>query len=89
MRILQTIKYFEPSKGGMESVAKNLVVGVKNIRPSYEITIMCNNHEESKKNIIEKLLGLTVVRYKSFFYKSQPISLLFKGLKKYISDSGN
>ncbi len=87
MKILQTIKYFEPSKGGMESVAKNLVVGIKNICPNDEITVLCNNHEESKKNVIEKLLGLTIVRYKSFFYKSQPISLLFKGLKEYISDS--
>lgn len=87
MKILQTIKYFEPSKGGMESVAKNLVVGIKKTKPNDEITVVCNNHERSKKNIVEKILDLTVVRYKSFFYKSQPISLLFGGLNKRIKDS--
>lgn len=87
MKILQTIKYFEPSKGGMESVAKNLVLGVKIISPKNKITVLCNNHKDSKNNVIEKLLDLTIVRYKSFFYKSQPISFLFKGLKKYILGS--
>lgn len=87
MKILQTIKYFEPSKGGMESVVKNLVVGIKRNKYDSDITVICNNHEKSSKTIKEKLLNVNVVRYKSFFYKSQPISLLFKGLNKHLRDS--
>lgn len=87
MKILQTIKYFEPSKGGMESVAKNLVVGIKKMKPTDEIIVVCNNHEKSNKNIINHIFNIAVVRYKSFFLKSQPISLLFKGLKKYIQEA--
>lgn len=87
MKILQTIKYFEPSKGGMESVAKNLVFGIKKKNPNDVITVACNNHEKNDKTIIENLLGVTILRFKTYFYKSQPISLLFKGLGKEIRNS--
>lgn len=87
MKIVQTIKYFEPSKGGMESVVKNLVVGIKNIDPNSYITVICNDHEKNNKTTKEKVLDVSVVRYKSFFYKSQPISLSFRGLKKILKES--
>ena len=87
MKIVQTIKYFEPSKGGMESVAKNLVVGIKKIKPEIDITVVCNNHERSSSTVTEHLLDVTVIRYRSFFYKSQPISLLFKGLKRQLKEA--
>lgn len=87
MKILQTIKYFEPSKGGMESVAKNLVMGIKKSNPHDQIVVVCNNHEKSNQNIIDHIIDVTVVRYKSFFFKSQPLSLLFGGLKRYIQNT--
>lgn len=87
MKIVQTIKYFEPSKGGMESVAKNLVVGIKKNNPSFDITVVCNNHEKNDKTIVENIFSINVVRVKSFFYKSQPISLLFKGLKRILREA--
>lgn len=82
MKIIQTIKYFEPSKGGMESVVKNLVFGIKKNNPQFDITVICNDHEKNNKTIIENLFGVNVIRFKSIFYKSQPVSLLFKGLKE-------
>lgn len=87
MKILQLIKYFEPSKGGMESVAKNLVTGLQKINNNLQITVFCNNHLPDNKNRIEHLLGVKVLRIKSFFLKSQPISLFFSGLKREIENS--
>ncbi|WP_312078146.1 glycosyltransferase [Chryseobacterium sp.] len=87
MEILQTIKYFEPSKGGMESVAKNLVFGIKNNNRQQNITVICNNHQRSDKTLKENIKGINVIRFKSFFYKSQPISLLFRGMKKELKNS--
>ncbi|MDC8098924.1 glycosyltransferase [Chryseobacterium rhizosphaerae] len=87
MKIVQTIKYFEPSKGGMESVAKNLVAGIKKNNPNFDVTVVCNNHEKNDKTIVENVLGVDVVRFKSFFYKSQPISFLFKGLKRILGEA--
>lgn len=87
MKILQLIKYFEPSKGGMESVAKNLVTGLQKIDNNIQITVFCNNHLRDTKNRIENLLGVRVLRIKSYFLKSQPISLFFSGLKEEIENS--
>lgn len=87
MKILQTIKYYEPSKGGMESVAKNLANGIKIVRRNYNLKVVCNNHLISTKNIKEQLNSIDIFRYKSFFYKSQPISFRFKGLSKHLKDA--
>ena len=84
MKILQTIKYFEPSKGGMESVVKNLVFGIEKNEIDCEITVACNNHVKSERKIVHHIGKIKVVRFKSLFYKSQPISLLFRGLSKLI-----
>lgn len=88
MKILQTIKYYEPSKGGMETVAKNLVNGLLAADDTAEIKILCNNHINTKQNTIEKIGRLVIMRQKlPFAIKSQPVLPLYSQLGSEIKDA--
>lgn len=80
LNILTLVKYYEPSKGGIETVAKNIINGVRENLKTQDITVICNNHQEFNKDIIEFQDNLKIIRNKSFFWKSQPFSLGFTGL---------
>ncbi len=71
----------------MESVAKNLLIGIKQRRKNSKITVACNNHMKASKDRVEYYLGIKILRYRSFFLKSQPISLCFKSLNNEIKNA--
>jgi glycosyltransferase involved in cell wall biosynthesis len=88
LKVLQTIKYFYPSKGGMESVLINLINGVVKLNDKIDFTVYTNNHESSfylkKRNC-----GTTkIIQEPSFFrVKSQPLNLFYSNLNDLIKKS--
>jgi rhamnosyl/mannosyltransferase len=88
LKVLQTIKYFYPSKGGMESVLFNLINGVIKINNKVDFTVYTNNHETSFC-LNERNLGPTkIIQEPSFFkVKSQPFKLIYSSLNKLIKNS--
>lgn len=86
MKILQLVKFYSPSKGGIENVASSIVSLFKD-DDEFQFTIYTNNHIKSKRDIVEYLDFAKVIRKSTpFFMMSQPISLnyfdLFKEIKK-------
>lgn len=80
MNILTLVKYYEPSKGGIETVAKNIITAISENLNTQDTTVICNNHQESNRDIVEFQDNVKIIRNKSFFWKSQPFSLGFTGL---------
>ncbi len=89
MKVLQTIKYYEPSKGGMESVAKNLVDGLIKTNPDAQFIVYCNNHQNSLSSERHVYSAqLTVVREATpILLKSQPLNYFYRNLKKLLTDT--
>ncbi|RZJ77560.1 MAG: glycosyltransferase, partial [Flavobacterium sp.] len=88
MKILQTIKYYDPSKGGMESVAKNIVDGVIENSEGIEFVVYANNHYSSFKKIVSKYNRFESIKESTpFILKSQPLSISYPLLDKLISNS--
>jgi len=88
MKILQTIKYYDPSKGGMESVAKNIVDGVIECSNHTEFVIYANSHYASFSKIYNNNERVESIKESTpFILKSQPISFRYPLLAKLISDS--
>jgi glycosyltransferase involved in cell wall biosynthesis len=88
MKILQLVKYYYPSKGGMESVVKNLSEGLVNLDDNINVTVYANNHKRSLKSTSFSFKKLFIIIEKtSLFFKSQPLNFRYKLLKKLISES--
>jgi len=81
------VKYGFPCYGGMENVVKS-ICDLYSDYDDKEIFVYCNNHEFSIRDIKECIDNVTYVRKRSLvFLFSQPLSLLFFSLKKYIQQS--
>lgn len=88
MKILQTIKYYDPSKGGMESVAKNIVDGIIEYSNLGNFVIYANNHRPSiRKMSISAERVESIKESTPFILKSQPLSFRYPLLAKLITDS--
>lgn len=89
MKVLQTIKYYDPCKGGMEAVAKSLVEGAVQHDESISFTVYCNNHLQGVKSQHEIVSEqLNVIRQSTpVFIKSQPLNFYYRDLKKLISEN--
>jgi len=88
MKILQTVKYYAPSKGGMESVVKNLVEGVLANVDDVRFTVYANSHLPSFKkaiNVTDRLISIK--ESTPFFFKSQPLNLRYSSLRALIKDA--
>ncbi len=86
MKVLQFVKYYEPSKGGMQSVVKDIVTGVSRLNADYGFMVYCNNHVNSYSTIFEEGTNAKVIREKTpLFFKSQPISFGYKELTNLVS----
>lgn len=84
IKILHTVKYYEPSKGGMESVVKNIVEGVSSSSDS-SFTIYSNNHIGSSKKTGWDLPQIKIIKEATpFIFKSQPLNFKYQGLKQLI-----
>ena len=89
MKVLQTIKYYDPCKGGMEAVAKTLVEGAILLDKNISFAVYCNNHLQGIKSHHEKVSErLNIIRQSTpFFIKSQPLNFHYGDLKKLISEN--
>ena len=89
IKILNIVKYYEPSQGGMESVVKDIVEGVNSIALDTSFTVYSNSHTNSHKTEIRhKDERITIVKEATpFYFKSQPLSLGYKSLKRLISEN--
>lgn len=81
MKILHISKYYEPFKGGIEEVAKNVVEGFAD-SADVEQKVFCFN--DNGENQVDEIDGCEVIRVKSeLCLFSQPISFRYKNkLKK-------
>ena len=88
MRILQLVKYYDPSQGGMESVVKNIVEGIVHSSDSISFTVYSNNHKQNfVKSIKEKNRETIIKEITPAYLKSQPLNLRYPSLKKLIKDN--
>jgi len=87
MKILQLVKWYDPWKGGMESVVKNLVEGILHISKEVHFSVYANESPICKKKI-ESFDRVTVIKeHSNFYFKSQPVSYRYKSLNKLILES--
>jgi glycosyltransferase involved in cell wall biosynthesis len=88
MKILQTLKYYDPCQGGTESVVKNIVEGVVGISKKLNFTVYYNNHIRSFKSKTISFKQVTIIKEATPIYlKSQPLNLRYKALSKVISEN--
>jgi rhamnosyl/mannosyltransferase len=80
--VLEIVKYYYPSKGGMESFVKLLVDNLISFNSTYFVNVFAVNNESTSKNII-KLFDRSKITYNSclLFFRSQPLKFYFSGLK--------
>ena len=84
MRILHISNYFPPDIGGIEDVAKNIVMSL----PEHENVVLCFSH--NKKDIIEEQSGIKIYRAKTNLkVASQALSLTFKKYLKEVMNKFN
>lgn len=69
MNVLQTVKFYHPSNGGMETVVKNIVEGISAIDPDQNFCIFANNHFKSFRTTIKPEKNITV------FKETAPLSV--------------
>jgi glycosyltransferase involved in cell wall biosynthesis len=86
--ILQIVKYYSPSKGGMETFVKLLVDNLSAIKNNYFINVYTVNHQHSKSSN-HLISGRINIVYKKciFYFKSQPILFFFTDFKKYLKNA--
>jgi rhamnosyl/mannosyltransferase len=85
MRVLQTLKYYDPCHGGTESVVKNIVEGISLSNSAANFTVYSNNHFSNFKKINLKHDRLNIIKEPTpFFLRSQPLNFRYKNLKKLI-----
>ena len=88
MKVLQTVKYYHPSKGGMESVVKNIVEGVSEVDDGIKFTVYSNNHASNFRNTAETYDNIHILREATpVFVKSQPLNIRYKSLPKFLAVS--
>ena len=83
IKILEIVKYYSPSKGGMESFVKLLVDNLISSNNNFFINVYTVNHIISSKNHILEIDRIKIIVNKCFlFFKSQPIKFYFSDLKE-------
>lgn len=80
--VLEIVKYYYPSKGGMESFVKLLVDNLISFNSTYFINIFTINNQSTSKDLI-KLFNRSKIIYNAclLFFRSQPLKFYFSGLK--------
>lgn len=88
MKILQTLKYYYPSKGGTESVVKNLINELIKMGTNISFTVFTNNHDTSFKFHEYYYPQLKILKVPTqFFLRSQPLTFRYNKLAKEILQS--
>lgn len=88
MKILQTVKYYSPSRGGMESVVENIIEGISAQQQTCVFfTVYANSHFPIWKKSITELNRLKSIKEATpFMFKSQPLNFIYPSLRNLISD---
>ena len=87
-KILQTVKYYDPCQGGMETVVKNIVEGIINNYDDIDFTVYSNNHTQIFSKSVEKKNRETIIKEITPIYlKSQPLNLRYPLLSNLIKES--
>ncbi|WP_343616113.1 glycosyltransferase [Flavobacterium sp.] len=87
-KILQTVKYYDPCQGGMETVVKNIVEGIIDGYEGVDFTVYSNNHNQVFSKSVEQKNRETIIKEITPIYlKSQPLNLRYPLLKKLIKDN--
>jgi glycosyltransferase involved in cell wall biosynthesis len=85
MRILQLVKYYDPSQGGMETVVKNIVDGVIENSVDLSFTVYSNNHKRSVLKSVELKNRIKIVKeITPAHLVSQPLNLIYLSLRTLI-----
>ena len=88
MKILQTVKYYSPSKGGMESVVQDIVSGVLGETKENIFTVYGNSHFPIYKRRIVKNQNLSIVKEVTpLIFKSQPLTFKYSLLKNLLKET--
>lgn len=88
MKIIHLVKYYEPCKGGMESVVKSIVSSINRISSFTHFFVYSNAYNKEQQNyktIQPRIKTLAVSS--PFFIKSQPINFFFPGLRQLLRDN--
>jgi len=88
MKVLQLVKYYDPCKGGMETVVKNIVDGIIENTNEIDFTVYSNSHVASffKKKKTDKRYSV-IKEITPFLFRSQPLNLRYPSLKKLMLES--
>lgn len=86
--VLQTVKYYKPSRGGMESVVESIVDGISSKSNNYTFSVYSNTHEISflSKKYVDKNNRI-IKEATPILLKSQPVNLVYLELKRLIMES--
>jgi glycosyltransferase involved in cell wall biosynthesis len=88
MKVLQLVKYYSPSKGGVETVVENIVDGISFISNDIFFTIYTNSHVKSNEDLISHVNNYTIItKQTNYFFKNQPLRFYFKELRTLISEN--
>jgi len=83
MKILETVKYYEPSNGGMETVVKSIVNGVSLLDDNIHFSIYSNHNFVNNKFEKSSFNNITIIKERTpFIFKSQPLQFCYPYLKK-------
>ena len=88
MKVLHTVKYFYPSKGGMESAVQDIIKSVSLHTKEIDFTVFSNCHKPTMKT--EKFLYNNINLIKEatpLIFKSQPLNFLYPTLKSQVIDT--
>ena len=83
MKVLQLVKFYDPCKGGMETVVKNIVEGVIDTTTNVKFTVYSNNHSVSflqKQRFKNRVTIINEIT--PLLFKSQPLNMRYRSLKK-------
>lgn len=88
MKVLQLVKYYSPSKGGIETVVENIVDGILSISSDIFFTIYTNSHFKSNKDLISKKSNCIIITKKTnYIIKNQPLKFYFSELRTLVSEN--
>jgi len=86
--ILETVKFYKPSKGGMETVVETIVDSVCALSDNHRFLVYSNTHTSSLlSGEYKDGRNLIIKESTPFLFKSQPLSIFYLSLKKLIHES--
>lgn len=88
LTVLEIVKFYHPSKGGMESFVKLLVENLTSIHPFYFVNILTVNHKSAFRSakVVSSRFNIFCNRAPVIF-RSQPLKFYFPSLKGHLENA--